>query len=191
MEGAPAIALLGLRCSGKTSVGRELAQALGVPFVDLDEALLELCEEGSAAPLRARHSSAGELLAAVGEVRFRRLEALALARALQSREAKVLATGGGVVELEASRALLAERAFCVWLSVDPARLRERLARDPTPRPPLLGADAGSELEDLLRRREPLYRAVADRVLDCGADRPAPLARRIAGWARASRAPGGS
>jgi shikimate kinase len=191
VESAAAIALLGLRCSGKTSVGRELAQELRLPLVDLDEALLELSEDRSAAPLRARYASAGELLAAVGEARFRRLEALALARALEGGEAKVLAPGGGVVELEANRALLAERAFCVWLSVDLARLRERLPRDPTPRPPLLGADATSEIEVLLRRREPLYRAVADRVLDCGDDAPAALARRIAGWVRASRASGGT
>jgi shikimate kinase len=150
-----AIALIGLRCSGKTSVGEALARRLARPFVDLDREIVALARrEGRPEP------SAGELLAAIGEPAFRALEARALRATLDAGTPCVLATGGGVVEQAANRARLAERATCVWLCVPPAELARRMRADPTPRPSLTGAGAVAEIEALAARRDPWFAALA-------------------------------
>jgi shikimate kinase len=166
------IALVGLRCVGKTSVGRVLAQQLGVKFVDLDEVL---AAEGARAHAAA---SVGDLLRAVGIDEFRRLEGAALRSSLSKPGRRVIATGGGVVERDENRELLAARAICVWLRNDVALLQRRLAADPASRPALLGRDPVLELAELARRREPLYRAVAAHAIDCGAATPTEIAARI-------------
>lgn len=168
------LALVGPRCSGKTTVGRALAARLGVPFVDLDDELVALAaREGHAC------ASAGELLAAVGEPRFRDLEARALAAALAAGETAVLATGGGCVERAESRALLRERARAVLLDEDPAVLVRRLRADPTPRPALEGRDAAAELPAVAARRRPLYLEVARAVVACEGRGADALARELA------------
>jgi shikimate kinase len=168
------VALLGLRCSGKTTVGRLLAGELGLPFIDLDrETVLAGRRAGMAA------ASVGELLRRAGVARFRDLEASALRRILEPGQELVLATGGGVVERADNRVWLARAARSVFLAVDLPVLQTRLAADAHERPPLHGVDAVAELAELQRVREPLYRALAEIVVECGTDEPAALARRIA------------
>ncbi len=174
----PTLALLGLRCSGKSTVGRLLAQSLGLAFVDHDEETLRF---GVHAGWKV--GSVGELLARAGQARFRELEAVALRRLLEPMPRLVLATGGGVVERPDNRTWLARTARCVFLSVASEVLAERLRRDPTPRPALLGAalsaaDPAAELAELGQRREPLYRALAEVVVECGLATPEELAQRI-------------
>ena len=159
------IVLIGMRCAGKSTVGRRLAEALGRPFVDLDD---EVLRWAGLSGHRAR--SVGELLARDGEPAFRRLEAERLRMLLEPSPRLVLATGGGVVERADSRALLARAARCLWLSVPTDVLRARMEAEPTAaararRPGLLGADPAAELPALLDRREGWYRAVAERVVD--------------------------
>ncbi len=155
------IALVGLRASGKTTLGRLLAERLRRAFVDLDDeiALLHAAHEGRVPALRA-----GEVLGAVGEERFRDLEERALEKALSRAQPLVLATGGGVVERARNRLLLRTRAACVWLHVPVGELRRRLAADPTPRPALLGEDAIEEVGALMARRTPLYLELEPEVL---------------------------
>jgi len=161
------LALVGARCSGKSSVGRKVAERLGRPWMDLDEEVLPL---GRRAGFPA--ATTGELLTKAGIALFRELEAAALRRVLEPSLRVVLATGGGVVEREDNRVWLARSAFTVFLSVPVEVLKARLRADPTPRPPLLGGgDAEAELSELLARREPLYRGCADVVIECG-DAPA-------------------
>jgi len=167
------IALLGLRCSGKTTVGRLLARELVLPFVDLDE---ETLRAGRYAGWHV--GSVGELLERAGRAVFRDLEAGALRRALEPSPRLVLATGGGVVERADNRVWLRRVARCVYLEVPLDVLARRLASDPAPRPALLGEDPVAELAALLARREPHYRALAESVVECG-DAPAEeIARRI-------------
>ena len=149
----PHVTLVGLRCAGKSSVGRALADRLGRPFVDLDEVL---------AARWAR--PVGELLVWAGPLLFRDLEQHELALRLASGEPSVLATGGGAVERAASRARLA-LTRCFWLDAPPEVLGQRLARDPTPRPPLVSDDAVREVAELAARRGPLYAEVAEARLD--------------------------
>ncbi len=149
--GIRTIALVGLRASGKSTVGRELAARLGWPFVDGDERL------GAVAG-----RPAGHCLAEWGEAVFRDLEEAIVLAELASPGPRVLATGGGAVTRSAVRAALRE-ATCatVWLQVAEATLVARLQADPTPRPALTAApDVAAEVALLAARRRPLYAAVA-------------------------------
>lgn len=163
------VCLVGLRCSGKTTVGRALGAHLGWPVVDLDERLVEEWRE----PV----TTAGELLAAVGEPAFREHESAVLARVLKGAGPLVLATGGGCVESAACRTLLAAERV-VWLRADPAVLGARLREDGTLRPSLTGAHPADELPVLAERRNPWYAQLASLTLD--ATRPVEgLVRAIA------------
>jgi len=171
------IALLGLRCAGKSSVGRPLARLLGLPFLDLDEEIVRWGVRSGEPPEAT--GSAGALLARIGVPRFRAYESEVLRRVLEPAQSLVLATGGGVVERTDNRRWLARSARCIWLSVPPEILAERLRRDPAERPGLLGADPLAEIPALLERRAPHYLALAERVVDAGEADPAELARRLA------------
>jgi len=172
MTRARPLALVGLRCAGKTTVGKVLARRLDRVFVDHDERTLQ----------RAHH--AGLRVASVGEllrrhpVRFRDLEAQALREILEPGLSVVIATGGGCVERSDNRVWLARAAWTVWLRVDPGVLRERMARDGTERPALEGGDPFEEVERIARARESLYAAVADATVDASALPPEEVADRI-------------
>jgi len=169
-----ALALIGLRATGKTCAGRLLAARLALPFVDLDE---ELSRSGDLSPaLRGR--PAGEILAALGESEFREQEARALERALGRAGRSVIATGGGTVEREANRALLAREALCIWLVAEPEVLVARMQRDPTPRPALTGRDPLAEIRYLEARRGPWYAELAAARIDAGGGPPEAVVERI-------------
>jgi shikimate kinase len=183
-ELAQHVALIGLRCSGKSSLGARLARELGCPFVDLDaEIVSEFSRKApklDGQPLPPWPRSAGELLASVGEREFRALESRVLGAALRHSPARVIATGGGVVEQAQNRRWLAARALCIWLRVPIDELQRRLRSDPNPRPALLGRDAAEELEELELRRSRLYSEVARLTLDCGRLSTAELCARVIG-----------
>ena len=157
------VTLVGLRCAGKTAVGRALAAALGRPFVDLDQVLAERWAGSSGAE---RVPPVGAVLERVGLAVFRDLEEAELALRLQGDGTLVLATGGGCVEREASRARLA-RTRCFWLDASAEELARRRAADPTPRPPLTDGDATAEAAELALRRAPWYEAVAEARIATG------------------------
>lgn len=171
------IALVGLRGSGKSTLGRLLADELRLDFRDLD---VELLPEGTV------HANAGEFLSAVGLASFRQAESQALERLTKGALPFVLATGGGAVEGAESRRLLRERCFTLWLRADPERLAARIAADPTPRPPLLStgearltaAGALAESREMLARRGGWYREVARGELDTTGLDPAGALRRL-------------
>lgn len=147
------IALVGLRGSGKSSVGRALAKRLGLDFVDLDERLAQLAPEGG--------DSAGAIFASWGEERFRELESRALVDCMSAQGPLVLATGGGVVSSAGNRELLKRRCRCIWLQASPEVLVERVALDPNFRPSLLGLEPLEEMRRIADSRAELYREVAD------------------------------
>lgn len=169
------LALTGLRCCGKTSVGRALAARLGAAFVDLDD-------EIAAVGRHAGHdvASAGALLAAVGEPVFRDLESHALLRALVREGPFVLAAGGGVVERETNRAALRARALCVHLDAPDDVLVARLERERDLRPVLLaGESAAEEVPRLRRRRSAHFAELAAVEIDVASDSVERIAARIA------------
>ena len=138
------IFLVGLSGSGKSTVGRLLADRLGWSFADTDT-LIE----------KAAGQSISTIFSEQGEAAFRELEARALARAARSTRV-VIATGGGVPTHDAGRQVLAD-GFTVWLAVDPAVAAERLAQQPDDEPrPLLAGDPRARLEGLLEARRDDY-----------------------------------
>jgi len=172
--GARPLALVGMRCAGKTMTSWVLARRLDRRFVDLDDEVLRF----------ARHaghpvSSIAELLGEAGLAAFRELEADVLKKILEPAPRVVLATGGGVVERADNRAWLARVPCTVWLSVPLDILSARMRAGATDRPALLGGDDPvAELPALLARREPYYRGTAELVVECGEEPPDALAERI-------------
>ena len=163
-----AIVLVGLRCTGKSTVGRELATALGWGFVDSDAELA-----------RSVGMSAGDYLAQHGEPAFRAAEERALLPLFGSANRTVVATGGGAVMIPAVReALAAPGLCCVWLRADPAVLLRRLAAGGASRPALTDRDPAAEVAQLLREREPHYAAVAQISLDTTTTDPRSTATAI-------------
>jgi shikimate kinase len=154
------LVLIGMRASGKTTLGRELARRLGRPFADLDEELARLAGEESA--------GADAVLARRGEAAFRELEAEVLRRASR-RAGHVIATGGGAVLHGEAFAGLAATGTVVWLSASLATLQARAAL--RPRPALTPLPPADEVAELLRRREPLYRSAAQIVVSTDEGEP--------------------
>lgn len=141
------IALVGLMGAGKTSVGRRLAHALGLPFRDADEEVE-----------RAAGRSVSEIFAELGEPAFRSGERRVIARLLDEPP-HVLATGGGAFMNAETRALIADRAISVWLKADVDVLVRRVTRK-NDRPLLQGRDPHEALAALAEERYPIY-ALAD------------------------------
>ncbi len=177
----PKLALVGLRGAGKTTVGRLLAADLGLPFVDLDEAIAEA----------AGVSHVGEWIEANGLPAFRELERVSLAALLAEPRRLVLSTGGGAIEDADSRRLLRTEAVTIWLRASLDRLRERVAADERARPEGAGAlrprivsaqdtdrAGGDEFSVLNARRAPLYREVSRRAIDVDDLDPREIAHRI-------------
>jgi len=146
------LALIGLRGSGKTTLGRALATQLELPFVDLDD---ELWRHAG-----AERRTAGALLRELGEPAFRELEARALAQVLARPGAFVLATGGGTVERAESRAQLARHCRCAWLQAPLSVLAARIAADSVERPRLGAGSLEEELAQVELRRDPWFRELA-------------------------------
>ncbi len=136
--------IIGFMGTGKTTVGRLLAERMGRRFVDLDEAI----------SAQAGHSIA-DIFRSGGEAAFRRLEQEALTRALAEPDT-VLATGGGAACREPNLSLMLEAGRVVALSAPPEEVLRRTGRL-SGRPLLDGAtDPLEAARDLLRQREPFY-----------------------------------
>ncbi len=153
--------LVGYRGTGKTTVARLLAGRLGWDWVDADEAL------------EARYGrTVRQIFADEGEAGFRDKEEAVLEE-LCRPERRVVATGGGVVLRQANRGRLRSVGRVVWLTADAPTIWGRLQRDPTTaeRRPALTVDGLAEVEELLRQREPLYRACADLAVDTAGRSP--------------------
>lgn len=162
------LVLVGLMATGKTTVGRILAEALDRPLLDSDHQV----EERTGRTVR-------EIWATDGEDVFRSLESEALAEALDRSEPCVIAAAGGVVLGEANRERLGRAdAHVVWLRARPETLLDRLeATDDTHRP-LLDGDAAGTLKAMFESRGPLYLAVADRIVDVDGATPDQVADQI-------------
>jgi shikimate kinase len=150
------LVLIGYRATGKTSVGAELARLLKRPCVDLDQVLVS--EAGQ---------SVAEIVARGGWKEFRCREKDLVARYRHSR-GQVLATGGGVVLDPENVRMLQENGVVIWLTADPTTIQARLEADQPRdafRPSLTGGDTVNEVLEVLKFREPLYRAAAQVIID--------------------------
>lgn len=148
------VTLIGLPGSGKTTVGRQLARRLQLPFVDSDQVL----EQRLGCSIRAYFE-------AEGEDRFRDNEEQVIEDLSQS-DMGVLSTGGGVVLRPENRRRLHDRTTVVYLRASPEDLYRRLRHD-TQRPLLQVADPMARLRELFELRDPLYLETAHFVIDTG------------------------
>jgi shikimate kinase / 3-dehydroquinate synthase len=148
------IFLVGLMGAGKTTIGRMLARRLGKRFVDSDHEIE--ARTGASIPW---------IFEIEGEASFRRRES-DMIRELTGQHGIVLATGGGAVLDPVNRALLAERGTVVYLRAGISSILQRTSHDRN-RPLLHTPDPRRKLEELTAQREPLYREVADLVIDTG------------------------
>jgi shikimate kinase len=169
------IALVGLMGAGKTTIGRRLAHALGVPFRDADEEIE-----------RAAGLSIQEIFDRHGECEFRRGERRVIARLLEEAP-HVLATGGGAFMEPETRALMRAKAVTVWLRADLETLLRRVSRRDH-RPLLKREDPAIVMQRLMAQRYPIY-AEADIVVDTGAGPHGGAVRAVIEALKAWRAQG--
>ncbi len=166
------VALIGARGSGKTTVGALLAKLLGVTHVDSDEMVMA-----------AAGKSIKEIFETEGEAGFRRRESAAIRNAIAMTPAVISLGGGAVLDprnVEAIRGV----ARVVWLTAPADVLARRMSQDPQScahRPPLTSADPPTDIAELIRVREPLYRTAADFIVDTSQLDAAEMARRIVEW----------
>ncbi len=165
MKRAGNLYLVGLMGAGKTTVGRLLARRLKLRFLDSDHEIERRC--GVKVPV---------IFEIEGETGFRSRESQAIAE-LTTLEGIVLATGGGVVMSGENRRLLGASGTVVYLCARPEDLYERVRHDRN-RPLLATPDPLARLHELYAERDPLYRALADLVVDTGRQGVQSLARDL-------------
>lgn len=159
------IFLVGLMGAGKTTVGRLLAKQMGKTFIDADHEIE--ARTGVKIPV---------IFEIEGEAGFRRREE-AVIEELTARPEIVLGTGGGAVMSAANRELLKKRGIVVYLRGTPEQLYERTRHDRN-RPLLQTGDPLAKLRELYAQRDPLYREIADLVVDTGRQSVTGFARQL-------------
>ncbi len=137
------LVLIGMPGSGKSTIGRKIAAALGLPFVDSDKEIEAAA--GMTVP---------QIFAQLGEPTFRDGERKVIARLLEG-ERCVLSTGGGAFMDETTRALIKQKGLSLWLKADLAILVERTSRTHD-RPLLQGGNPAEILQRLMAQREPIF-----------------------------------
>ena len=169
------VALTGFMMCGKSTYGRAAAEALCVPFADLDDHIIE-------------GLTPGEIIREMGEEAFREKETEALHRFLKkdaegvepcagtgsdsSRETAILALGGGTVLREQNRALLKKHCHVIWLkaSLEESVFNPEWAHLTASRPLLAGGDR-ERITQLYESRIPIYESVADYTIDTSGKSP--------------------
>jgi shikimate kinase len=159
------IFLVGLMGAGKTSVGKLLARRLGKAFYDCDHEIERTT--GVRIPV---------IFEIEGEEGFRVREGKMLAELVQ-RSPVVIATGGGAVLSEQNRNLLRQHGTVVYLCASPHDLWHRTRHDRN-RPLLQTTNPLAKLAELFTARDPLYREVADLIVDTGSQSLSALAHRL-------------
>ncbi len=159
------VSLIGLPGSGKSTVGRQLARRLQLPFIDSDHFI----EDRLGCSIR-------EYFEREGELPFRDVEEQVIDELTKAQQG-VLSTGGGTVLREVNREHLRARGKVVYLKSSPEELFRRLRYD-THRPLLQVADPLQRLRDLYAVRDPLYRQTAHFVIETGRPSVASLVNMI-------------
>ena len=165
MKPEGSLILVGMMGAGKTTVGRLLARRLKRRFFDSDEEIERRC--GVRIPV---------IFDIEGEAGFRARETQVIAE-LCAMDNAVLATGGGAVLAEENRRIFVARGTVVYLHARPPYLWHRVRHDRN-RPLLATANPQTKLEELYAERDPLYREVADLVIDTGKQSVQTLAKDL-------------
>jgi len=157
------IVLIGMRGSGKTTVGKILAQKLGREFIEMDELITR--KAGFGIP---------EIVEKQGWEKFREIEEEVTGEAA-GRDNIINASGGGVVTRENNIIKLKKSGVLVWLQADIDTLVNRIGED-AERPPLVeGRSQREDMEITLKERKPLYQQAADLTINTGNKTPEEVA----------------
>lgn len=143
MLGKRSIVIIGLMGAGKSTIGKRVAQMLGLPFIDADAEIESVSR-----------MTIPELFETYGEPEFRDLEHRVIKRILRTGP-RVLATGGGAFMNEATRKVIAKAGIAVWLKADIDVLMERVSRKSN-RPLLKTKDPRATMQQLVEQRYPVY-----------------------------------
>ncbi len=156
--------LIGMMGTGKTTVGRLLAQELSYGFLDIDEVIVKVTGR-----------TINQLFAEEGEAAFRQMESDVLAQVCAYTKLSV-STGGGIILRRENWSYL-HHGLIVWLDAPVELLYIRLAEDTT-RPLLQDADPILKLRSLLEQRQPLYAQADLRITISEGETPEQIARRV-------------
>ena len=141
--GGRSLYLVGMMGSGKSTTGRPLAERLGYGFVDADAVIAQVAG-----------CSISEIFERDGEEEFRNLETQVL-RSISERHSLVVATGGGIVTRSQNWGMM-HQGIVIWLDVERGQLLQRLQKDASQRPLLMGSDPAETVDAILEERRPLY-----------------------------------
>lgn len=161
-----AVALLGLRGAGKSTVGAALGKRLGCSFIEVDQQIEQVAG-----------LSLGQLFELHGEAYYRRLERDVLERVLASANAMVLAPGGSIVSSPDNFALLRQRCHTIWLRARPEDHWARVIQQGDHRPMAKNPHAFEELRALLTARAQLY-GTADHVVETSGRTVAAVVKQV-------------
>ncbi len=148
----PHLYLTGYRGCGKSTAAKLLGESLALPVCDLDHVI----EQTAGATI-------AEIFASEGEAGFRDRETQCL-QEISAQPQRVIALGGGAILRPLNRQTIGISGWCVWLDADPQVIADRISGDATTRerrPSLTGRPVAEEIIDVMTKREPLYREVAD------------------------------
>lgn len=160
------IVLIGLRGSGKTTVGKLLAKRLGKQFIEMDELIVQRL--GQSIP---------EIVNRYGWQKFRDTEE-EITREVARLDNVVNATGGGVVTREENVRELKKKGKLVWLKANTDTLLRRIGNGKS-RPSLTGKSKREDMETVLSERSPIYERVTDFIVDTEGKMPEEVAEAIA------------
>lgn len=147
--------LIGYRCSGKTAIGQAVAVTLGWSFVDSDMVVTQQCGKSIKA-----------IIDTEGWEAFRRMERSAL-KQICANDRQVVASGGGVVLNPANIQAMKTNGLIVWLGATAETVQERMRQDNNTedfRPALTDKGSEAEIEDMLLKRNPLYKSASDFII---------------------------
>ena len=170
------LVLIGYRCTGKTTIGRLLADRLDWPLVDTDTLI----------QLRAR-KSIKEIVAAGGWPEFRLLERKVVAD-VSALDRQVISAGGGAILDAGNRKALRAGGLVILLTAAPQVIWQRMKADPktlVERPNLTDAGGIAEVQSLLAERRPLYEAACHQAIATDQVTSAAAAEQILGWLKAA------
>lgn len=164
------LVLVGYRGTGKSTVGRILAERTGRTFVEVDETIV---------------ARAGKTIRAIfeedGEPAFRDIEEAVVRDLTENHPGAVLGTGGGTILRESNRRMLRSFGLVAWLRADVAELARRLEADTATRetrPSLTSKGAVEEIAEVMAYRTPFYEEIAHVAIDAQGIDPAEVAGRI-------------
>jgi len=167
------IVLIGYRCTGKTTIGKKLSEKLKMPFYDTDDLIKK--ETGRSIP---------DLVSEKGWGFFRQKER-EIIECLSILEGCIFATGGGAIQDKENAANLKRNGIFIWLSADIETIAARMSGDQhnDGRPSLTGQDAISEISEVLLKRLPHYKKLADFSIDTSTVGADDAVEQIIQWIR--------